>query len=263
MKRCIACGRPIGANRTDEHVLAQWLLDDLGMRREDVFHGIGNNTTLSVEHTRIYVLDKFVQGNVCGSCNSGWMSRLEADVKPIIRPIVRGERPVFTLGDREREVVSRWTLKTSIVLTHAVMLKQPRGLDHIRHLYLHGTMPTDVGIFAMQYPRTERFSYFQRNSWINAAPPGTPPPPPETSYKVAFQVGDLLLLAAYPDIALAQFILCAGMHIPLWPLSDFYASHSKPLALNQELTSHGMLQIFNDGLGVLHTPAQILSVDKK
>ncbi|MER3424998.1 MAG: hypothetical protein C4293_18980 [Nitrospiraceae bacterium] len=37
-------------------------------------------------------------GNVCATCNNGWMSRLEDDLKPILTPMIIGNSISLTLG---------------------------------------------------------------------------------------------------------------------------------------------------------------------
>jgi hypothetical protein len=77
-RQCIFCPSP--AN-TKEHVWPEWVLAvidqdrpfrfELGSDPEFVFSG------------------EFKIRCVCGTCNHGWMSRLENEVKPFLEPMLR------------------------------------------------------------------------------------------------------------------------------------------------------------------------------
>jgi hypothetical protein len=41
---------------------------------------------------RPHVMDSFKEGRICGTCNSGWMSRLETDAKAVLPQFVNGKR---------------------------------------------------------------------------------------------------------------------------------------------------------------------------
>jgi hypothetical protein len=53
----------------------------------------------------------------CASPNHGWMSELEEKAKPILTPMIIGQR--VELNDEEQRIVSTWAVKTAIVLQHA------------------------------------------------------------------------------------------------------------------------------------------------
>jgi hypothetical protein len=55
---------------------------------------------------------------VCGSCNSGWMARLEKAARPILRPLILGQPR--TLSMSEQLLAATWAVKTAIV-SEAIM----------------------------------------------------------------------------------------------------------------------------------------------
>lgn len=57
-------------------------------------------------------------GSVCKQCNNGWMSILERKAKPILAPLILGEKR--TLSETEQELVATWTIKTAICLQRTV-----------------------------------------------------------------------------------------------------------------------------------------------
>lgn len=51
---------------------------------------------------------------VCVSCNNGWMSDLENETKPLLEPMMRGERTLLDLATQAR--LTLWLVKTAMVL---------------------------------------------------------------------------------------------------------------------------------------------------
>src|SRR5712691_7894058 len=112
---CIFCG---GAGLSKEHVWPVWTQDympfthiEKSMRRED----FDNNKQV----TRVMTTQQ--QGHmsttkarvVCKRCNNGWMSRLEKKAKPILIPLIRGEKK--TLDKESQKIVAAWIAKTVMV----------------------------------------------------------------------------------------------------------------------------------------------------
>lgn len=54
---------------------------------------------------------------VCGPCNSGWMSRLERQVKPILTIMQSMDRDI-ELSDTQLSALSRWAFKTAAMREH-------------------------------------------------------------------------------------------------------------------------------------------------
>ena len=53
---------------------------------------------------------------VCESCNTGWMSDLETDVKSALLPLVVGSPTVVSLD--EQRLLAAWAQKTAMTLEH-------------------------------------------------------------------------------------------------------------------------------------------------
>lgn len=54
---------------------------------------------------------------VCQSCNSGWMSELESEAKPILTKILTNEK--FELCVQKQEILARWITLKSIIGEHS------------------------------------------------------------------------------------------------------------------------------------------------
>jgi hypothetical protein len=47
---------------------------------------------------------------VCGECNGGWMSDIEAEASPLLTPLIEGEKVLLTVSDQV--IISKWITKT-------------------------------------------------------------------------------------------------------------------------------------------------------
>lgn len=150
-RACLFCGA-VGIF-SDEHVIPQWLLKFLALPEDDqLYQGVASTETGTlVEPPRIHSTFSFVEGRVCGECNSGWMSRLEGAAKPILIALMEQSRRPHSLSAAEGAVVGKWTAKTAYLHTWAGPSKNPVQLAHLRALHGDAGVPaTGVGVFGMQ-----------------------------------------------------------------------------------------------------------------
>jgi hypothetical protein len=106
---CVFCGA--GGKLTREHVLGDWLTE-IGLPRDPVMHIAG---PLNRSPREVGVSPPFTHTvrEVCGACNSGWMSRLEDHAKRVLTPLILGESGVIELEDQGG--VAAWAQKTALV----------------------------------------------------------------------------------------------------------------------------------------------------
>jgi hypothetical protein len=102
MKTCIFCDSPAGSR---EHVWPEWIRKRI--RQGTVRGFIGRNKDLKFD-------GPWQTRTVCRSCNNGWMHKLEDESIPIMEPMLL-DKSRF-LDAREQWVVSRWALKTAMVV---------------------------------------------------------------------------------------------------------------------------------------------------
>lgn len=105
--KCIFCG---GGGLTKEHVFAQWLhpylpIDDRP-NHESFFEHILPGGPQTEIRTRSGDPHSGKLRVVCRSCNNGWMSRLQTQTKPILLPLVSGERTI--LWKRQAQTLASW-----------------------------------------------------------------------------------------------------------------------------------------------------------
>lgn len=136
-KSCLFCGAGGAGVLSKEHVIPQWLLKHLELPADDkLFQGVASSADGTLSQTpRIHSSFNFVQGHVCEECNNGWMSQLEAAAKPILVPLIDGERTIESLAEEEAQIVGKWTCKTAYMHSWASPLDSPGQQDHLQALF--------------------------------------------------------------------------------------------------------------------------------
>ncbi len=110
---CWFCDSEAGI-RSKEHIFPKWLLKHYGAMDERVQpHRISMALGGAVASERgERPLRAHFNGEVCATCNNGWMASLEASTKPIlIRDPLRGP-----ITEEEAAVLSWWLVKTTVNL---------------------------------------------------------------------------------------------------------------------------------------------------
>jgi hypothetical protein len=99
---CIFCDNDSGSR---EHLWPKWIHEilDVGPIRFQ----LGNRPEKLLENAEIKV------GTVCNECNGGWMSTLESDNIPHMKPMILGTST--TLNEHQQHLICEWGVKTSMV----------------------------------------------------------------------------------------------------------------------------------------------------
>jgi hypothetical protein len=115
MRTCTFCGSAGPLHL--EHAAPEWLL----IAVQQAGGGEPGLTYASFgpdEEERTWRGPEITVRNVCDRCNHGWMSVLESQTKPIVKPLLADL--VVTLGVDEQRVLARWGLKTAMVFASIV-----------------------------------------------------------------------------------------------------------------------------------------------
>jgi hypothetical protein len=174
-------------------------------------------------------LDRFTLGEICVECNTGWMSRLEEKLKPPLLALSNGERHLTDLTHGEQSIVSRWAVKTGLVL-HAATYSAtviPRALystlrDNSKK------QPPGFTVVATQTPDLAEdllaVTAFQSDRFFLLRRPGTPSD--FGRWKISIRVGILQLLVTYCSDTSWTPVGWRDVHVALWPtrLSLFYSA---------------------------------------
>jgi hypothetical protein len=230
-KACIFCDVKLSkSNRSKEHVIPQWLLDFMkitGSKIQPTHYSEKGN----IYSTRNHTLDNLLAGNVCEPCNSGWMSQLETDVMPILKALITDKRAVVDLNDEERQILGRWAAKTAFSLKSASNYLKNVPPEHYKFIRLNQhILPEKVFSFGQQHHGTRNFYWMQSSTWLVHKNTNNSLDTEElknSSYKIAFQFGKLLLLVAYLPLENLIPVLWKGIHIPLIPKSGRCGWHDK------------------------------------
>lgn len=223
-KSCVFCQTLLTKeNRSKEHVIPQWLLDFLDIRQEKIqpthFSHQGH-----LKSTRDHSLESLIAGQVCEECNGGWMSNLEQETIPILKPLITGVRVVVELNDKERQILGRWTAKTAFALNSSSNYLKNVPVDHYEYVRTHSdSLPEKVSTFGQQHHGERTFYWVQSPTWILNGHESQLNVLGEklknSSYKIAFQFGKLMLLITYIPLEKIYPVLWKGIHIPLIPKS--------------------------------------------
>ncbi len=121
-KACVFCKKEV--KLTKEHVLPNWLCS-LYPTDEMVINEF-TGASQSQWNSKIFQHTAKV---VCESCNGGWMSKLEKDIKPLLTKMLNLE-PLL-IQKAEQELLAFWAQKTFLMLNKAI----PNGLKITQDAY--------------------------------------------------------------------------------------------------------------------------------
>lgn len=126
---------------SNEHIFAKWLLDRLDANSEEFTPAHFDHQLRLISYRGPLTATSLVAGNVCETCNSGWMSALEVafDAAVFQKPR-RGEILV-----QDRTKIARWFTKTAIAINTSqnYRLLLPK---RVRHSVRSG-LPDHVSVF--------------------------------------------------------------------------------------------------------------------
>ena len=141
-RRCAFCETE--GPLTREHVWPQWLKEVLPQGLQWFGMEVEEN---GVKTPRIWqgeTISATVR-RVCRECNNGWMSRIEEYSRPLLTPLVLGERR--SLSPQDQEIAATWGFKTILMLqflNRADQREIPR--DQYRWFFQHQTPPSAARI---------------------------------------------------------------------------------------------------------------------
>lgn len=115
-RQCVFCGNPADSK---EHVFPKWIAKMFASLGPGIFDHELDNTTgarARLQWSDTKAVELKVR-RVCQSCNTGWMSDLEVQTKPVLAPLIRGSQGAIT---REfATLITAWMFKTTLVAEYA------------------------------------------------------------------------------------------------------------------------------------------------
>jgi len=141
---CVFCGgRPI----TEEHVWPKWLIALLPEVEEVIGTMGGPELGRTIEFQSGSQVNHTIR-RTCESCNTGWMSDLEARVKPLVSPMVKPQRPaIVRLGQADQALLALWAVKMALMLDFATPGEQYIPRSAFEWVLSQGTPPPQVRVW--------------------------------------------------------------------------------------------------------------------
>ena len=104
-KQCLFCANYANSK---EDTFPLWLLKVIG-KNEDMFKSIKGLPTKIQKGSAVLRIR-----TVCETCNNGWMSQLEQEVIPVLRPLLFDLS--LPLSSEQQQLLAIWAMKTGVVL---------------------------------------------------------------------------------------------------------------------------------------------------
>jgi hypothetical protein len=253
-RTCIFCDESLTGNRSEEHCIPRWLIEHLGLRDDQILLGVAQTANNEILESRHQPVGNFVEGRVCGTCNNGWMNRLENEARPILKSLVDGKIPIFNTTPEEKLKIGRWAAKTAYAVSHASPLQKLPLPSHLRFMKdNNGEIPPRVGVFAQLSNTPPDVVILQQNHWGHFTSSEVRQSPPLASYKTAMKFRQLVLLVAYWPEEFTGFVIATGVHIPLAPVRPDHYAYVPDEPLNME-NPNIVVEFFSRSLAVADIP---------
>jgi len=123
----------------------------------------------------------------CVDCNTGWMSSLEQNVKPLLSPALFGQHVAWDAD--EQLLVAAWAFKTGLMLDRSNLTAQKVPLAHFRYLRDH-QRPPDASQVSLGVYRPDPGQPHQGAT----AGVGAGPESHRDSYRISFSVGQAVFV---------------------------------------------------------------------
>lgn len=218
---CPFCG--FTGKLTVEHVFGNWL-SRIGLDLEPVAHGAGPLNRVGQD---LGVRPPFRQTvRVCGGCNNGWMSRLEAVAARVLTPFILGEAGQIAAEDAG--AVAAWVQKTALTAMlvssetqrsagYGLPQSEYRGLSDARN----EMQPLPASQFWVgRYAGESRFA----STWVTpltVTASELPEPDRPQGYAMTIVLGQLLLHGVRFTTPSLQVEVTTRQELPqLWPPAE-------------------------------------------
>lgn len=140
--RCVFCGS--AGKLTNEDVWPIWIVELVKSISADLLvTGAGGKKRRAGT-----IIDR--ARRVCRGCNGGWMSDLEREVIPFLKPMLLGKNYQTALSVQQRGALARWTYKTTLT---SVLPRKERivPLSAYREFYETRSIPASVSVWLAAY----------------------------------------------------------------------------------------------------------------
>lgn len=214
-RSCVFCGN---TELTREHIFAQWLLDELNIRK--VKMGMQHYTFYGYKISeRPLTPNSLINGLVCRECNNGWLSQIEDRVKSILVAILKYPSfELITLLKEQHNLLSLWTFKTAMILNHASNYRKIIPKRHFRYIYKHRRIPENVTVLMGITKNKAELDWVQSQGVMHVGNVSIANDPRYRDiYKITIQIDHLLLKVIYSPFYDYKYDHKENDHLMLYP----------------------------------------------
>ena len=216
---CAFCGSTEPMTR--EHVFGEWV-SKIGLDLSPLQHQAGPLNGLPRDMGEQPPYRQRVK-RFCGSCNNGWMSRLEDTAKRVLTPSILGEPTI--IAPEDQPAIATWVQKTALVAM-LVSTKEQReagyGLSQGEYKALYERRSLVQPLPASQF-WVGRYEGSAAFSTVRVTPmvvrvPGIPEPEFSQGYLMTVVLGELVLQGLRFTRPAVQVEVVPSLGMPqLWP----------------------------------------------
>jgi hypothetical protein len=225
-KRCIFCG--LSGKKTKEHIWSEWMHEYLPSSGGGA-HSKGNFTFYDKTPLNSKTTER--QGHVstvkvrvvCKTCNSGWMSQLEENVKPILVKMFKKDR--FVIANSEQTILSKWIAVKVIVgeFADSEIYVTPKA-DRLK-LKESSVIPNYFAIYIGAHNSQSDSAWLRTSNTLAVSPKGPNPPMGDlnrNTQSVAFICGPLFIyvFASREEAIDSSNFFTFGKLVRLYPLQN-------------------------------------------
>lgn len=246
---CIFCG---GTPVTREHLWPDWLRREAAITQpfdHRIEHEVDGVETRDVQFSTP-PFRQVVQA-VCGGCNSGWMSTIEENAKPILQDLVyaRGR----TLDREDQRTLATWAFLKACLFDELHPGEQVVPAEHRQRFFTYRQPPvTGVANWLGTYEALEVGHYAHQGLKVGNSE--LPEPEEPTIYIVTITVGALIIQVAgslLPELAFDDLELPAELHVAkIWPPSKDIVVFDQHYVMNHD-TLVGFTKLLYNVMGKL------------
>jgi len=141
-ERCVFCA---AEEMTEEHLLPGWVFRAIQRSRRPRVNVLRYHLPAN-EFDDYFGYRQDTAEVVCGTCNCGWISRLDNAASQALKPLIRGENPVL-LSPSDQRNIAAWCLKVALVNDIAARNGTSRLREHATELMRSGEAPAFLEVW--------------------------------------------------------------------------------------------------------------------
>ncbi len=213
---CIFCGRtPVSR----EHLWPNWLGQEAALR-ESFDHRIEQEADGLETRDVKFSTPPFNQvvRVVCGPCNAGWMSAIEANAKPILQDLIYGRGRTLDPGDQRK--LATWAFLKACLFDELHPRERVVPAEHRQRFFTYRQPPaTGIAIWLGTYEALQVGHYAYQGLRVGSE--GLSEPGEPNIYTVTITAGALIIQVAgslLPDLGFDDVVYPAELHVTkIWP----------------------------------------------